>query len=773
MWGSIEEGLIRFCLLIDSFVYGLVAKLFGLFVELANISNGFFSDSVISSFVNRIYILAGVVALFIITYSLLTSIANPEEAIKGKFSGPKMFLNLVTSVILIALLPTVFNFMYTVQNAILEDNIIGRIFLGIENEQDPSVSGSTIYSEEDQVAYEIEGVADQNTIVEKQGNNLAFSVMNAFIYPNDNNGDGYPDNVIADWSNGWGTYKSVSSSVVSPIACIGGGAIFLINLVSVPFSSGATSAGLPYTGGVAAAACGLAVVNETVATVGYNLTDEDLYWDEFRTIAILDGDFSQLSAFSEVIADDEVTYMPLISTAVGAFLLYMIFSFCLDLGLRAVKLAFYEMIAPIPVLCRILPNNKIFNNWIKVTLTTFMEVFIRMITLFTVVFLASNIANLNIPGGGFFPKMIIIIGIVTFGKQAPKLLSEVLGISSGNMKLGIMDKLNAGTAGLAGGLIGGTVGAATGFLGAGIAAKAAGAGFFAGGLSGMANGWKARGNQFGKQKQSMYKSLGGKGKAGFLGKRSKFDEFGDKLKKAPANAVDKRVSSFENGAEYQGVLNGLYAQNYGLSESEYAEAMNLGTAGIDSELQNYDFDTAMAEMNSQNRFADALRQNSDYDQIAKKMFVKSDFYDKTQTIQENRANFERFKLQRQKEIDEHYITNGGQHSVGLADALAKSDENKQVVERVKMLKKEKEALAKAASLSSEEKKSLSDALNARARETFMTSTSSDSAIKQYKADVELQKKMGTASSEAKASSELAKQLQEFMKQNNIKPDDKK
>jgi len=514
MWGSIEEGLIRFCLLIDSFVYGLVAKLFGLFVELAEISGGFFPESVISSFVNRVYILAGVVALFLVTYSLLISIVNPDEAVKGKFSGPKVLLNVVTSIILIALLPTVFNFMYTIQNVVIEDNIIGKIFLGTSDNVDTSVSDKVLYNEENQESYTIEEVSNQNTVVEQQGNNLAFSVMNAFIYPNDTDGDGEPNDVVADWSEGWGTYKAISSTV-SPIACIGGGALFLINLVSVPFSSGATSAGLPYTGGVAAAACGLAVVNEAVATIGYNLTDEYLYWGEFRAIVITNGDFSQLSAFSEVISNDEITYMPIISTIVGFFLLYMIFSFCLDLGLRAVKLAFYEMIAPIPVLCRILPNNKIFNNWIKVTLTTFMEVFVRMIILFVVVFLASNISQLEIPGGGFFPKMIIIMGIVTFGKQAPKLLSEVLGISSGNMKLGIMDKLNAGTFGLAGGV----AGFATGALGGAIAAKRYGGSFMGGLASGAVGGFQGKGNQWKKQANKQYSALTGdhKGKVGIFG----------------------------------------------------------------------------------------------------------------------------------------------------------------------------------------------------------------------------------------------------------------
>lgn len=55
---------------------------------------------------------------------------------------------------------------------------------------------------------------------------------------------------------------------------------------------------------------------------------------------------------------------------------------------------------------------------------------------------------------GIFGKIIIIMGIFGFARQAPKLISEIIGIDAGNIKLGIREKLASGGAFVAGGLLG-------------------------------------------------------------------------------------------------------------------------------------------------------------------------------------------------------------------------------------------------------------------------------------------------------------------------------
>ncbi len=166
-------------------------------------------------------------------------------------------------------------------------------------------------------------------------------------------------------------------------------------------------------------------------------------------------------------------YIPIISTICGFVLIYVIFSFCLDMGLRVAKMAFYRIISPIPILMRIIPSKKsVFDTWLKESLGTFLEVFIRLFIIQIGIFLVdviinSNVLELNQTAGkiGLFGNMIIILGIMAFIKVAPKKISEMLGIK-GDFKIGIGGKLQAsGAYGLAAMAGGGVLAGLRGFTG--------------------------------------------------------------------------------------------------------------------------------------------------------------------------------------------------------------------------------------------------------------------------------------------------------------------
>lgn len=58
------------------------------------------------------------------------------------------------------------------------------------------------------------------------------------------------------------------------------------------------------------------------------------------------------------IVSGEVSYYFIISPIAGIFVVFVLLSYCLDMALRLVKLAVYELIAPIPILARIIPNDQ-------------------------------------------------------------------------------------------------------------------------------------------------------------------------------------------------------------------------------------------------------------------------------------------------------------------------------------------------------------------------------------------------------------------------------
>lgn len=188
--------------------------------------------------------------------------------------------------------------------------------------------------------------------------------------------------------------------------------------------------------------------------------------------------FLELTDFAEAIHEGEsgVTYKPIISTACGLFMVYILVSFCIDLGIRVFKLAFYQIIAPIPILMRVMPEKKsVFDNWVKGTIATYLEVFIRLFVMFVIILLVQFVlAHVTFSKTGFLGNVILILGLFAFAKQAPKLISNVIGVDSANIKLGIGGKLaSSGVFGVGavvgGGLTSGVQGLFSGFGNAGMA----------------------------------------------------------------------------------------------------------------------------------------------------------------------------------------------------------------------------------------------------------------------------------------------------------------
>ena len=292
-------------------------------------------------------------------------------------------------------------------------------------------------------------------------------------------------------------------------------------------------------------------VNPTLDN-GYN-------WYGVKEEILEDGDWKNLTLLSDAVSngtsiDGEnvvVTYRPLVSTAAGIFLIYILLSFTLDLGVRVVKFAFYELLAPIPIVLRIIPSKKgTFDKWLKQTLSVYFEVFVRVAIMYIAIYFINAITTNNTlmemwteSTSGKLALAIIIIGVFAFAKQAPKIISDVFGIDTGGLKLGIGDKLKAGGFFGAGALAG--FGAVSGALGGAWAAKWNGVGIGAGLAYGAANGWKNKGNQFNAQRKSLYTGvLGGKGTPGIFGGQARLDKWADSTKKGVKDSRYKKASNY-------------------------------------------------------------------------------------------------------------------------------------------------------------------------------------------------------------------------------------
>lgn len=189
--------------------------------------------------------------------------------------------------------------------------------------------------------------------------------------------------------------------------------------------------------------------------------------------------------------DGNMEYNWILSTVAGIFALWMFISFALDIGVRVGKIAFYELISPVPVMMRILPNDKMFDKWLNGFKNAYLSLFVRLVIIYfcmyAITLVPDVVSNLwaSYPGENkmllLLANVVIILGILMFAKDAPKLISDMFGGSGDGIKFGIKDKLkdNALIGAVRGGVYGATTGAGWGRV----------SGFFGGARRGAFRGY--------------------------------------------------------------------------------------------------------------------------------------------------------------------------------------------------------------------------------------------------------------------------------------------
>ena len=258
------------------------------------------------------------------------------------------------------------------------------------------------------------------------------------------------------------------------------------------------------------------------------------------------------------IYDDDMEYLFPLSTIAGVVAAYLFLSFSLDLGVRAAKLGALKLIAPIPIFLRITkPKGGQFDKWFSEFTKTYLQVFERIVIINFAMLLISFVSDINIfaSGGGLFINVIatvvVILGILKFAKDAPKLLEEFFSVKIPQMS--IKKKLNENEYALRGASVLG----AAGTTAVGNVIKGIGAGKsvgqviktgFGGLIGGGRQGWvQSRGlNDITKVKDTI------------VGARSTADEHRDDREAHNRQLENKWIE--EHGEEYTNTLRTLHPE---------------------------------------------------------------------------------------------------------------------------------------------------------------------------------------------------------------------
>lgn len=352
----------QIALTIDIIIYNAITWMYSVFMSIAGAR--IFSSDLITEFTNRVYLMLSIVMLFVVAYSFMTVIINPDNMTKGNSSPVKIVTNIVLSLVIIVIVPSAFSFGYAFQRATIRENVLGKLILGTKAEVD--------VDDFDQ------GAANFS---------ITLFETNFYIKPS------APYNMSTeDFTN----FKNAFETRQMDARTVGSIQPFYDEF----FSSA-----------------------DAITTTAYDLAEE---------AAITKPSTNVLYA-------ENIQYNYFLCGIVGIFVLYVLLSFSIDMGFRVIKLFFLQMVAPIPALLMIIPGrDKIMKSWVKETLKTYFDVFIKITIIMFGIFIINVVGDLFENGQvvGFessnnsvivFAKLFIYLGVILFMKRAPKLIEDVFG----------------------------------------------------------------------------------------------------------------------------------------------------------------------------------------------------------------------------------------------------------------------------------------------------------------------------------------------------------
>ncbi len=322
------------------------------------------NSDVARNFTYRMYALIGIIMVFVLAYNLLNYIVDPDKVNDKKVGATTFVKDVVIALAVISLTPMLFTKLYSLQNAILSSNVIANLVLGGNSAANTQYDPSKYSSLTD---YYIHNGA----------NNMIASIYVAFLYPND-------------------------------------------GFTALDCEQSATNGSNP---------------------LGTNITNTQVidyapYCQAYSNVKE-NGDLNEFEIFYK---NSSYNFTPFISTVAGVVLLFFMLSFCLNLAKRVAKLAIVQLIAPVPVALELLPNKKgVRKNWIETLIKVYLEVFMYLLIMYIIILLISFIPGTistiidNAFGDGFnlarlIATVLLIFGLLMFGKEAPKMLFDLLGL---------------------------------------------------------------------------------------------------------------------------------------------------------------------------------------------------------------------------------------------------------------------------------------------------------------------------------------------------------
>lgn len=382
----LNTGMREIVFSISSLIYQIVIMFYEIFEALCG--SRLFDNNLLQTFIDRISVILGIVMLFIVIFSFIKMLVDPDKINDKEFGATSIIKKVIVVIIMLGMSSFAFNALYYVQDVVIEEDIISKILLPMRiDEENSDKFGYVLASGLFMSFYQLD-----EEVVEKAGET---------------------DDV---------TYcKNITNQLG----------------------------------------------NQIMSNGNFSLGRECLTQTEKIEI---DG---------ENVETFVVDYNYLLSLITGCVVGYLLFSYCISVGIRMIQLLFLEIISPMAIVSYLMPKkDTMLGKWCKIYISTYVDVFIRIAIIDFIVFIIASIFtksnvifNLN-NFTGFSKSVvlaIIVIALLTFAKKAPDLLKELFPGGASKLGFGPSTSGFAGIGALFGGLAGGAIGAVGGIAASGKA----------------------------------------------------------------------------------------------------------------------------------------------------------------------------------------------------------------------------------------------------------------------------------------------------------------
>ncbi|MCI8569230.1 MAG: hypothetical protein HFJ11_04505 [Bacilli bacterium] len=412
---------------LDKPAYWLLGLVYQLFFNVA--SADLFSNQTVMNFYKRIQLIIGVFMMFQLAVTIIRGIVNPDTFTDSKNGATNLIKRVAISLVLMTLLVPInipgaknewerqlnnhgflFGGLYSLQHRVLSNNTLGRLILGNDDSAE-SFTESDFNDDDSSLAKSARIFT--STILK------GFYRINLIPYEDRVHKKGRDDATI----NENRVCKNMDDAILNSYT----------RLDADP--------------------------GDIIALVTYDCEYEAAESNAIQNvISLINKKWAGQMRYG-------FAYMPFISAIVAFVFVFILLNFTVEVAVRAVKLAVLRLIAPIPIISYMDPKggkDSAFGSWVKTLTTTYLDLFIRLATVYFVLFLIQDmiVNGIYINQGegilGVLSFILILIGLFVFAKQAPKFIKQVLGIKDegGKFLSGISDlaaatSIAAGTVGSA------------------------------------------------------------------------------------------------------------------------------------------------------------------------------------------------------------------------------------------------------------------------------------------------------------------------------------